>query len=232
MLANPHVREQGRTDENILQITSASPQYTGIKFIETRIQPNDALYRHVQDKIGRGMGLFLAGPSRIVIQRQGDDSYRIYFGITAPEHFVNTTPDLSNPETTRDQLLRDFFSDWAEELKDYIRQSNNFRSWPLYQLPAESLNWAPVPGITLAGDAAHLSVPNGEGVNLAMKDALELVSKLEQYGVEGVDIAVKEYEKDMFIRGKDHIKDGESMERLMTHPGGAKAIVEGFAGAA
>lgn len=165
----------------------------------------------------------------MIIQRQGDNSYRIYFGITATEHFVGTSMDLNNPQSTRDMLLSSFFKGWAEDLRDYIRNAENFRSWPLYQLPAESLDWDSVPGVALAGDAAHLSLPNGEGVNLAMKDALELVTKIEENGLEHIDKAVEEYERDMMKRGKDHIKAGEEMDRLMTHPEGAKAVVKAFA---
>jgi 2-polyprenyl-6-methoxyphenol hydroxylase-like FAD-dependent oxidoreductase len=210
------------------------PRYAGVTLLETRAEPTTSLHKALRDKIGRGMGLFLAGPSRIIVQRQGDDSYRIYFGITAPEHFTSTCLDLHNRAATRQTLLRDFFSDWSEELRDYICHADNFRSWPLYQLPAEGLDHhgdtVPVPGITLVGDAAHLSVPNGEGVNIAMTDAMELASKIEEYGVHDIETAVREYEKEMLVRGKEHIQDGENMEQMMTHPGGAKALVEGFVG--
>lgn len=165
----------------------------------------------------------------MIIQRQGDNSYRIYFGITAPEHFVGTSMNLDNPQATRDMLLSSFFNDWADDLRDYIRNAGNFRSWPLYQLPLESFGWNSVPGVTLAGDAAHLSLPNGEGVNLAMRDALELVTKIEKNGLEHINKAVEEYERDMLKRGKDHIKGGEEMDRIMTHPEGAKAVVKAFA---
>ncbi|OPB45874.1 hypothetical protein A0O28_0094410 [Trichoderma guizhouense] len=217
------------TDGAWSKITSTKPQYAGSTFIETRIQESGLLHKTLTDKIGHGIALFLAGPSRMIIQRQGDNSYRIYFGITAPEHFVGTSMDLNNPQATRDILLSSFFQGWAEDLKDYIRNAENFRSWPLYQLPAERFGWNSVPGVTLAGDAAHLSVPNGEGVNLAMKDALELVTKIEENGLEHINKAVEEYERDMLKRGKDHIKAGEEMDRLMTHPEGAKAVVKAFA---
>ncbi|UKZ92887.1 uncharacterized protein TrAFT101_007820 [Trichoderma asperellum] len=210
-------------------ITSTKPQYAGSTFIETRIQESSLLHKTLTDKIGHGIALFLAGPSRMIIQRQGDNSYRIYFGITAPEHFVGTSMDLNDTQATRDMLLSSFFKGWAEDLRDYIRNAENFRSWPLYQLPTESFGWNSVPGVTLAGDAAHLSLPNGEGVNLAMKDALELVTKIEENGLEHINKAVEEYERDMLKRGKYHIKAGEEMDRLMTHPEGAKAVVKAFA---
>lgn len=167
----------------------------------------------------------------MVIQRQGDNSYRIYFGITAPEHFVGTEIDLKDVQSTRQVLLSTFFHDWADELKDYIRRADNFRSWPLYQLPADELIWSSVPGVTLAGDAAHLSLPNGQGVNLAMTDAFELTSKIAHYGIEKVNQAVAEYERDALIRGVHHIKDGEKMNNIMAHPDGVKGVLKVFSGA-
>lgn len=210
------------------KITSTKPQYAGSTFIETRIQESSLLHKTLADKIGHGIALFLAGPNRMIIQRQGDNSYRIYFGITAPEHFVGTSINLNNPQATRDVLLSNFFNDWADDLRDYIRNAENFRSWPLYRLPLESFGWKSVPGVTLAGDAAHLSLPNGEGVNLAMKDALELATLIEKNGLEHISKAVGEYEREMFKRGKDHIKGGDEMDRIMVHPEGAKAAVKAF----
>lgn len=164
----------------------------------------------------------------MIIQRQGDNSYRIYFGITVPENYIGTEIDINNPPGTRDTLLGNFFHQWDDSLKEYIRQADNFRSWPLYQFPAESLDWQTVPGVTLAGDAAHLALPNGEGVNLAMLDALELVSCIEKYGAEGLDKAVKEYEKALLERGREHVIDGQQMAQIMGHPDGARGTVAGF----
>lgn len=210
-------------------MTTAKPHYAGSNFIETSIQENNSLHNTLTRRIGHGIALFLAGPSRMIIQRQGDNSYRIYFGITVPEHFIGSHIDLKNLEATRSILLSAFFNDWSDDLKEYIRKADNFRSWPLYQLPAEALTWDSVPGVTLAGDAAHLSVPNGEGVNLALIDAMELACKIEQHGFGNLNKAVEEYERTMLKRGEEHIRAGEQMERIMTHADGASGAVRAFA---
>ncbi|RDW63322.1 hypothetical protein BP6252_10867 [Coleophoma cylindrospora] len=182
-------------------INQAKPKYSGVHYIESTISPNNPLYN-----------------TMIISMRQGDGSYRAYVGLHLPEDFVQATNlDLSNTEAVRSLFLSEgYFADWAEELKDFIRHGEDFHSWPLYSLPTESLGWQSVPGFTLAGDAAHLSVPNGEGVNMAMTDALMLANKIAEHGIaEGLDGAVREYEQEMFPRGVSTIEDGHQMHKVM-----------------
>jgi 2-polyprenyl-6-methoxyphenol hydroxylase-like FAD-dependent oxidoreductase len=77
------------------------------------------------------------------------------------------------------------------------------------------MSWKSVPGVTLAGDAAHLAFPGGKDVNLAMTDALRLVSKIAEHGTEKIDKAIQEYESEMFARGIAMIRDGKAMANVM-----------------
>jgi 2-polyprenyl-6-methoxyphenol hydroxylase-like FAD-dependent oxidoreductase len=152
----------------------------------------------------------------IVTQRQGNGSYRTYFGLQVPEKFFrNGAVDLQNDEATRRLLLSDFYADWSEEYKDLIRHATDLRAWPLYTLSTEDMGWKSVPGFTLVGDAAHLSVPGGEGVNHAMTDSLKLASKIAEHGIENFDQAVQEYEADMFPRGITTITEGKAAANVM-----------------
>ena len=166
--------------------------------------------------------MFMSVGSRklVVTQRQGNGSYRSYFGLQVPEDFFhNGTVDLQDVEATRHLLLSDFYADWSEEYKDLIRHATDFRAWPLYTLSTEDLSWKSVPGFTIVGDAAHLTIPNGEGVNLAMIDSLKLASKIAEHGTQNLDQAVQEYEADMFLRGVATIAEGKVMENVMYSEG-------------
>ena len=199
-----------------LWITQASPQYSGKSFLESEIGLEHRLYETMASKVGAGMFLSVGDGKLIVIERQGNGSYRNYFGLQVPKDFFrNGTVDLHDVEATRRLLLSDFHADWSEETKNLIQHATDFRPWPLYTLSTEDLGWKSVPGFTLAGDAAHLSIPNGQGVNLAMTDSLKLASKISQHGTENFDQAVRDYEADMSLRGIATITEGRKMGDVM-----------------
>jgi 2-polyprenyl-6-methoxyphenol hydroxylase-like FAD-dependent oxidoreductase len=151
-----------------------------------------------------------------MIQRQGNGSYRNSFGLTVPRGFFRTgSVNLQDVEATRHLLLSDFYPDWAEDYQDLIRHSTDFRAWSLHTLATEDMGWKSVPGVTLAGDAAHVAYPGGDGVNIAMADALKLASKIVEHGLDNLDQAVQEYEADMFPRGVAMITGGNAMAEVM-----------------
>ncbi|WP_330444117.1 FAD-dependent oxidoreductase [Flavobacterium sp. C4GT6] len=81
-------------------------------------------------------------------------------------------------------------------------------------LPNE--NWEAQPNLTLLGDAAHVMPPfAGEGVNMAMKDALELSEYLTSTEYATVHEAIEAYENGMRKRAsviaKESLDNGERM---------------------
>ncbi|KUJ17808.1 FAD/NAD(P)-binding domain-containing protein [Mollisia scopiformis] len=196
-------------------ITPAIPQYSGKIFLESKVGHENPLYETTVSRVGPGMFLATGVGKSIVTQRQGDGTYRNYFGIQVEENFFRNGVLKLDVEATRRLLLSDFYADWAEEYQDLIRHATDLRVWSLYTLSTEDMNWKSVPGLTLVGDAAHLTIPNGEGVNLAMTDALKLASKIAEHGIEDVNRAVQEYENDMFPRGIATIAEGRRMEKVM-----------------
>jgi 2-polyprenyl-6-methoxyphenol hydroxylase-like FAD-dependent oxidoreductase len=134
-------------------------------------------------KAGAEMFMSIGSGKLIVTQRQGNGSYRNYFGLQVPgDFFHNGTVDLQDVEATRHLLLSDFYADWSKVYKDLIRHATDLRAWLLYTLSTEDLSWKSVPGFTIVGDAAHLTIP--EGVNLAMTDSLQSASKMAEHGTQ------------------------------------------------
>ena len=94
------------------------------------------------------------------------------------------------------------FARWAPELTALITAADTAPVLrPLHALPVGH-RWDRRAGVTLLGDAAHLSPPNGEGANLAMYDGAELGRALAAHP-EDVEAALDAYEADLFPRSRD-----------------------------
>lgn len=168
--------------------------------------------------VGKGNSLSVGGQKALMVQQMADTSYRVYMGILAPSDFAAGVG--ANTESGREEMFNSIFANWSPKLKRFIKDAEGpFKPWPLYSLPLEGAKWPRVPGVTLLGDAAHLTTPNGEGVNLALEDALILSEKLVEHcgeasgGVteQGLEKAIAEYEEEMFPKAAAHIQDGNHM---------------------
>lgn len=70
----------------------------------------------------------------------------------------------------------------------------------IYQLP-DRHRWNRAPGVTLIGDAAHVTVPGGDGANLAMFDGAQLGEAIAAH-LHDTEAALSSYEEAMFPRSE------------------------------
>jgi 2-polyprenyl-6-methoxyphenol hydroxylase-like FAD-dependent oxidoreductase len=75
--------------------------------------------------------------------------------------------------------------------------------------------WEALPNLTMLGDAAHIMPPSGEGVNLAMLDALELSECLSRHDFKDIQKAIAAYEKQMRSRAAKAANDSMEMTAWM-----------------
>ncbi|KAG5814280.1 hypothetical protein H9Q74_002877 [Fusarium xylarioides] len=200
-------------------LTSAKPDYSGKVFVEGSISHDNPSYKAALEHVGPGNMLAMGQHKIMAVQQLADRSYRFYMGMDAPEELYRRPLSHQDTEDIRQKLLSssEFFANWAPNLREYLTNAEGpFHAWPLYRLPASSVSWERVPGVTLLGDAAHLATPLvGEGVNMAMLDALMLAKAIVKYCTETngagteddqLERALTEYEKEMFERGQDYIQ--------------------------
>ena len=160
-------------------VSDAVPHYTGVSFLDVRFDDVDDRHPRIARLVGDGH-MFAGGDGRAIIgQRNSNGNVRGYLGLRVqPDWFVRAGVDLGDTGAVRRFLLGQF-DGWSAELLPFVTENDGpYVNRPIHVLPAP-LSWPHTPGVTLLGDAAHLMSPfGGEGVNLALADAVDLAEAL------------------------------------------------------
>ena len=182
--------------------------------------------------VNRGSIFAYSDCKGLTAQQMGDGSLNVGTWALRPEDWMeNCQYDLKDPVQVK-KMTAEEHHDWAPELRKFTQVASEDHITPrsLYMLPVGH-SWDHRPGATLIGDSAHLMTPfAGEGVNLAMTDALRLAeaivasSKVDKE--DAFDQAVKRFEEEMFHRAgvMAQVTQG-NMEDMLFKPGAPKATV-------
>lgn len=209
-------------------VTDAEPVYSGFFYITTKILPENPSYPKMKELCRMGSMIVMGNGVHMFNSRQGDGHYRVDVGIPGPENFATSgIVDVSDWGALKKYLMQgDFFGPYSKEMQDIILNSDGpFRPWIMYYFPTDRLNWQPVPGVTLIGDAAHVTTPFvGDGVNCAMRDSCILAGKLKELGI--TDAAVAAYEKEMFPFAIDVITRSLMSQAMFFEKESPKTFIE------
>lgn len=151
-------------------LTPQRPFYTGITFFEGWVaQPGARIDRIT----GKGTVFSFGGAQALVTQRNGGGRVCVYAAIKQESDVI----DEGIASCGINAFVREHYRDWSPDLQAVVNAAGDYLRRPIHSLPAD-FGWAPRPGITLIGDAAHLMPPVGVGVNLAMLDASDVALAL------------------------------------------------------
>lgn len=192
--------------------------------------PDNPFYPQAKEMAGVGPQAILGRNTFTWNQMQGDGKYRVDLGMERPGEFSFPGLDLTDTDAVKKMLLsEEHFGHHGQLFKDMISALDGpFHLWPLWHMPVESLTWAPSPGVTLIGDAAHVTTPFvGDGVNCGMRDSIMLAEKLKEFGVTMEAIAA--YEKEMFPFAIDVIERSQESGTYFFHFNAPTAFFEGMA---
>ena len=199
-------------------LTGATPEYVGTSFVETYLFDADTRHPAVAKAVGGG-SMFANGSTSdraISAHRESGDTLHAYVQLTKPLDWFAAI-DFTDRAAAAARIAREF-DGWAPELTALITDCDTGPVLrPHHTLPIGH-RWERVPGVTLVGDAAHLTAPNGEGANLAMLDGAELGAALATHPGD-VEAAIAEYERDMFVRSANPTDEALLAESLFGSDG-------------
>lgn len=182
-------------------ITPIKPFYSGVTAFEGAVYNSETAVPNI-DKLLKGGKIFAFGDEKsLIVSSKGDGSLAFYLGIKTDEYWSRDCGiDFSN----KDQVFAWFqkeFSGWDSVWNELFENlSFQLIPRPQYCMPLDQ-KWDSLPNLTMLGDAAHLMPPYaGEGVNMAMLDALELSECLTNPAFPDIQTAIASYEKQMLVR--------------------------------
>jgi 2-polyprenyl-6-methoxyphenol hydroxylase-like FAD-dependent oxidoreductase len=181
-------------------LSDAVPVYAGTSFVDTYLLDGDTRHPAAAKTVGGGALYALVPGKGLLAHRESGGNLHTYVVLSQPQDWFAAI-DFTDPAAATARITREF-DGWAPELTALITDGETapvLRS--INTLPIGH-RWDRVPGVTLLGDAAHLSVPNGEGANLAMLDGAELGKAIAAHP-DDVEAALTEYEQALFPRSTE-----------------------------
>ncbi|WP_436534889.1 FAD-dependent oxidoreductase [Actinoplanes sp. HUAS TT8] len=181
-------------------VSAAQPQYVGTSFVETYLFDADDKHPAAARAVGAGSLMAPVPGQGIQAHREAGGVLHTYVSLTRPQEWFAGI-DFADARAATARVAAEFRG-WAPELTALITDGETapvLRG--LHALPIGH-RWERTPGVTLLGDAAHLSPPNGEGANLAMLDGAELGQALADHAGD-VEAALTAYEQILFVRSAE-----------------------------
>lgn len=197
-------------------LTDIRPFYTGITMLEGNIPDAAQSAPQINGLLGGGKIMAFGDNRNILIGQKGNGEIGFYASFRAPEDWKTATA-MTNPDHAHVlEWFRTAYPGWSsiwEEL--FTSAALPFIPRPVYCMPLDQ-HWEAQPNLTMLGDAAHVMPPfAGEGVNMAMLDALELSRALLSGKHPDLLQAVSSYEKEMCQRASAiaavSLENGEKM---------------------
>lgn len=197
-------------------LTDIKPFYSGITMLEGNIYDAAHSAPQISSLLRGGKVMAFGNRQDILMGQRANGEIGFYISFKADENWATKSGlDFSD----RSQVLNwfnDVYADWSpiwHELFDSA--SVPFIPRPIYCMPLDQ-TWEALPNLTMLGDAAHVMPPfAGEGVNMAMLDALELSDVLTSENYSTLQEAISSYERTMQKRAaviaKESLDNGERM---------------------
>lgn len=208
-------------------VTAATPVYSGIMVIEGTVY-NAAEDAPRINALTKGGKVFALGDSKTLItSAKGDGSLSFYTGFRKEESWIKTCGLDFNDHKQLLDWFREEYKGWDDAWAElFDNDHTSFIARPQYYMPLDQ-TWEPRGNITLIGDAAHVMPPYaGEGVNMAMLDALELSECLTNAANPDIGAAIAAYERSMHKRASETARMTLEQTESLHAPGALEHLLQ------
>lgn len=185
-------------------LTDIKPFYSGVTAIEGAVHDSEKNSPNIH-KLLNGGKIFAFGDGKsLIVSSKGDGSLVFYPGFKKDQYWNR---ECGIDFGDKAQVLAWFKQEYAgwDNIWDELFENatGSFIPRPQYCMPLNQ-TWQAQANLTMLGDAAHLMPPYaGEGVNMAMLDALELSRHLLNESYTDALTAIAAYEGQMRERASE-----------------------------
>jgi 2-polyprenyl-6-methoxyphenol hydroxylase-like FAD-dependent oxidoreductase len=197
-------------------ITNIKPFYSGITMLEGNIYEAKKLAPNIHKLLSGGKIMAFGNNKNILLGQKANEEIGFYVSLKTPESWAtNSGIDFLDRAQVMNWFKKEY-AEWDSMWTELFESANTpFIPRPIYCMPFDQ-TWQSLPNLTMLGDAAHLMPPfAGEGVNMAMLDALELSECLTSENHSSLLDAISFYEANMRQRAslaaQESVENGERM---------------------
>jgi len=197
-------------------LTDIKAFYSGITMLEGNVYEAEKRVPNISEILRGGKIMAFGNEQNILMGQKANAEIGFYASFKADENWaVASALDFSDQSEVLKWFQKEY-PDWSSVWYELFENTSTpFIPRPIYCMPFDQ-TWNTVKNLTIIGDAAHLMPPfAGEGVNMAMLDALELSEALTSSQFNTIESAIAEYEMNMFKRAskiaKESLENGERM---------------------
>jgi len=197
-------------------ITDIKPFYSGITMLEGNVYEAEKTVPNVSAILRGGKIMAFGNVQNILMGQKANGEIGFYASFKADENWAAKSGLNFSDNAQVLEWFKKEYSEWSSMWYELFENvSPPFIPRPIYCMPLDQ-TWKALPNLTLLGDAAHVMPPfAGEGVNMAMLDALELSECLTNDEFASIHDAIAAYETAMRARAsiiaQESLDNGEKM---------------------
>ena len=212
-------------------VTHIKPFYSGILMLEGNVYNAAQKAPNLNALLGGGKIMAFGNEKNLLIGQKENGEIGFYASFRAEENWAKENGLDYSSNTEMLVWFRKEYAEWASVWDELFENAAMpFIPRPIYCMPLDQ-TWEARVNVTLLGDAAHVMPPfAGEGVNMAMLDALELCRSLSSDQSSCFHEAIAAYESNMRTRAAMKAKESLENGELMHSENALNAMVSFFKG--